>query len=366
MGRVDHETLHRFAVAVLEQTGAGAETVEAVADSLVAAELRGHPSHGVQLLPSYVAWAAHGDLDPTAEPEIVAEREGAAFVDGNHSFGHPVGREATRLAAGMVGDCPAATVGIRRATHLGRIGWFAERAAAEGLGFVGFTNMTSGEPVAPAGSSQRRFGTNPVTFALPSFDALDFPIVLDVATSQVAQGKLDARQMAGEPLAPGWTADESGEPVLDADAFTEAEVGALLPLGGQDAGYKGTGLMLMVELFAATWSDSPVTPQPESLYENAAAFTVFDPLAFTTREAHEARIEALATYLDETEYAEGIDPGPGTTADRALLPGQPEHETRLAHEREGVPVPDRVRETLASFAREQGIDDGAVDEVAPE
>jgi uncharacterized oxidoreductase len=265
----------------------------------------------------------------------------------------------------MVGPRPAATVGIRRATHLGRIGWFAEQAAAEGLGFVGFTNMTSGEPVAPAGSAQRRFGTNPVTFALPSFDALDYPIVLDVATSQVAQGKINERQMAGEDVPPGWTVDESGEPVLDSDAFREEEVGALLPLGGQDAGYKGTGLMLMTELFAATWSDSPVTPQPDSRYENAAAFTVFDPLAFTTREAHEARIEALETYLDETEYVDTVDTGPGTTSDRALLPGRPEHETRVAYERDGIPVPDQVRTKLASYAREQGLETAVVEAVDP-
>lgn len=356
MARLDHEALHRFATALLEQTGASSETAETVAASLVAAELRGHPSHGVQLLPVYLAWAANGPLDPTASPEVVAERAGAALVDGNDAFGHAVGREATRLAMEQVGTQPMVSVGIRRATHMGRIGWFAEQAAAEGLGFVAFTNMTSGNPVAPAGSAQRRFGTNPITFALPAFDASPHPIVLDIATSQVAYGKINARQRAGGTIDPAWTVDETGEPVLDPDVFNEEEVGALLPLGGQDAGYKGTGLMLLTELFAATWSDSPVTPQPEAGYENSAQFLVFDPLAFTTREAHEARIEALATYLDETEYSDAVDAGAGTDADRALLPGRPEHETRLAYEREGIPVPDPICERLAELAGEQGLD----------
>jgi LDH2 family malate/lactate/ureidoglycolate dehydrogenase len=123
--------------------------------------------------------------------------------------------------------------------------------------------------------------------------------------------------------------------------------------------------MLMTELFAATWSDSPVTPQPDSRYENAAAFTVFDPLAFTTREAHEARIEALETYLDETAYVDAVDTGPGTKSDRALLPGRPEHETRVAYERDGIPVPERIRTELASYAREQGLETAVVDEVDP-
>lgn len=365
MERLDHETLHRFTTAVLERTGASPETAATVADSLVAAEIRGHPSHGLQLLPAYVGWAG-GPLDPIADAEVVERRPGAALVDGNHGFGHPVGREATRLAMEMVASQAIAVVGIRRATHLGRIGWFAEQAAAEGLGFVAFTNMTSGDPVAPAGSAQRRFGTNPVTFSLPSFDAVDHPVLLDIATSQVAYGKLNVRQMAGESIHPSWTVDEDGDPVLDPDTFNEEEVGALAPLGGQDAGYKGTGLMLMAELFAATVSDSPVTPQPDALYENAAFFAVFDPIVFTTREAHEARIEALEIYLDETEYSAAIDAGTGTDADRALLPGRREHEIRLKYEREGVPVPDPIRERLAALGREQGLDEEVVRPVARE
>jgi uncharacterized oxidoreductase len=225
--------------------------------------------------------------------------------------------------------------------------------------------MTSGQPVAPAGSAQRRFGTNPLTFGLPAFDALPHPVVMDMATSQVAYGKINVRHMAGEGIDPEWTTDESGEPVLDPDAFNEEEVGALAPLGGQTAGYKGTGLMLMAELLAATWSDSPVTPQSAARYENAAAFTVFDPLAFTTRAAHEARLTALVEYLDETEYAADVSAGTGTDADRAYLPGRPEYDTAREYEREGIPVPDPICETLADLARERGLDEETVASVAP-
>jgi len=362
--RVDAGDLRRFATALLGTTGADRETAGTVAESLVAAELRGHPSHGVQLLPDYLEWAESGHLDPAADPEVVAERPGAVHVDGNHGFGHRVGREATAAAVDRVGDHPAVTVGVRKATHLGRIGWFAEQAAQAGLGFVGFTNMTSGEPVAPAGSAQRRFGTNPLTFGLPAFDALAHPVVFDAATSQVAYGKLNVRQMAGEEGDPAWTVDADGGAVTDPERFNEAGVGALAPLGGQQAGYKGTGLMLIAELFAATWSDSPVTPQPGARYENAAAFTVFDPLAFTSRAAHEARLVALEEYLDETAYSPDVGAGAGTGADRAYLPGRPEHDTRLAYERAGVPVPVGVCETLVGLARGHGVAGDAVDPVA--
>ena len=370
MGRIDSDALERFAAATLAETGADEVVAETVAASLVAADLRGHPSHGVQLIPDYFGWAFEGHLEPEASHEVVADRGAAIHVDGNHAFGHAVARAATALAVDRVrdGDYPSVTVGLRKATHIGRVGWFAEQAAAAGLGFVGFTNMTSGNPVALAGSAERTFGTNPLTFGLPGFDALDHPVVMDMATSQVAYGKINVRQMAGETdsIDPGWTVDGAGEPVLDPDEFNEEERGALLPLGGQTAGYKGTGLMLIAELFAATWSDSPVTPQPDSRYENAAAFTVFDPLAFTTREAHEARLLALEEALDETEYADDVSAGTGTDADRAYLPGRREYERKRTNEREGVPVPEQIRAQLAELAREHGIDEALVGPVAPE
>lgn len=366
MSRVDSDELRRFAAALLTETGADEAVAEAVAASLVAADLRGHPSHGVNMIPTYVEWSEAGGIEPTARPTTVADEGSTLLVDGNHGLGHFVGRRATELAAERAVDHPVVTVGIRRATHLGRIGWFAEQTAAAGLGFVGFTNMTSGEPVAPAGSAQRRFGTNPLTFGLPSFEALPYPVLLDVATSQVAFGKINVRHRAGEPIDPAWTVTDDGGSVPDADAFNEDGLGALAPLGGEAAGYKGTGLMLIAELFAATWSDSPVTPQEDARYENAAVFTVFDPLAFTTREAHEARLLALRDYLEETEYAPAVSAGAGSRSDRAYLPGRQEHVTRREYEAEGLPVADPVLETLVALARERGIAPDLTEPVAPE
>lgn len=365
MTRIQPEPLRRFATALLSKTGAEESVAETVAESLVEADLAGHPSHGVHIIPSYFLWSEAMTMEPAAEPEVVADEGAALLVDGNHGLGHAVGRYATDLAIERTDEHPSVTVGIRRATHLGRIGWFAEQAAEAGLGFVGFTNMTSGDPVAPAGSAERRFGTNPLTFALPSFDALEHPVLLDMATSQVAFGKINVRHRAGQPIDPSWTVTEDGGSVADADAFNEDQVGALAPFGGTDAGYKGTGLMLIAELFAATWSDSPVTPQEDALYENAAAFTVFDPLAFTTREAHEARLGALRDYLDETTYAPEVSAGSGSRFDRAHIPGRQEYVTRQEYESEGIPVPDPVLEELAEFARERDVDEALIAEIEP-
>lgn len=365
MARRTPDALRTFASELLTQTGADPDIAETVAASLVAADLRGHPSHGVHIIPTYFMFSEEGTMEANARPTVDADNGSAFLVDGNHGFGHVVGRDATDRAIERVGDYPAVTVGIRQATHLGRIGWFAEQAAEAGLGFVGFTNMTSGEPVAPAGSAQRRFGTNPLTFCLPSFDALEYPVLADVATSQVAFGKINVRHRAGEPIDPDWTVTHDGGSVADADAFNEDGVGALAPLGGETAGYKGTILMLMAELLAATWSDSPVTPQPDALYENAAVFTVFDPLAFTTQAAHEERLLALRDYLDDTEYSPTVSAGAASQFDRAHLPGYQEHVTRQDYEANGIPVPDPVLQELAALARDYDVDPETIESITP-
>lgn len=357
MHRIEPDQLRRIATGLLAAIGLPDAAAESVAESLVAADLRGHPSHGVHIIPTYAMWVDAGGMDPTAEPSVVHDGGATLAVDGNDAPGHYVGRLATDRAIERVDDESVVAVGIRRATHMGRIGWFAEQAAAAGLGFVGFTNMTSGEPVAAAGSAERRFGTNPVTFGLPSFDALEHPVLLDMATSQVAFGKINVRETAGQPIDDAWTVTEDGGAVPDAPAFNEDELGALAPLGGQDAGYKGTGLMLMAELFAATASDSPITPQPDSRYANAASFVLFDPLDFTSREAHEARLGALADYLDDIEYPDAVSPGGASDFDRAYLPGRQEHETKLTYEAEGIPIPEGVAESLVSIGRDYDVGD---------
>jgi uncharacterized oxidoreductase len=343
---------------------------EAVSTSLVGADLRGYPSHGTRLSSGSARRVDIDHIDPDARPSVMSDWETTALVDGNHAYGQYVGREATarpvrrpggdglRYREGPLG--PGRAPRRPHATHPGRIGWFAEQAADAGLGFLGFVNVTPGKPVTVPGSAQRRFATNPVAFGLPSFDALDHPVVLDMATSQVAWRKLNVRQATGAPLDPARTVTESGAPVEDAAAFNDNGEGAVLPLGGQQSGYKGFGLSMMSELLAATMSDGFVTPQSGSRWRNAALFLLFllfDPLAFTTKAAHEARISALETYLGETADSEHVSAGAATDADRAFLPGVLEHRTATEYEREGIPIADDDRELPRTLAREHGLED---------
>jgi uncharacterized oxidoreductase len=341
----------------LVATDAPDAAAEAVAASLVGADLRGHGSHGVIRVPLYAEKVAEGLLDPDATPTV--EHDGGATVrlDGHRAYGQVVGREMVVTLCERAVEHGVAAVGVRDATHLGRIGEWAERTADAGLCFAGFVNSQSGGyNVAPAGSADRLLSTNPVCFGVPTFDALDHDVVLDMATSQVAHGKVRERAWVGEPVPEGWAVDDAGAPYTDAAEFEEGVVGAQLPLGGTVAGYKGTGLAAVAELFAGIFGDGAVAGEREGVESNnAALFLAFDPLRFTDRAGVERRVRALRDHLDAADYDAGPSPGVAATGDRFVLPGRPEHETAERYRREGVPLDDAVAARLRDLAAERGV-----------
>ena len=371
MPDIAHDELTAFATALLESLDAPPDAAEAVAGSLVAADCRGHASHGVIRIPWYAAMIGADELRPEAVPDVSRRDGPIASVDGNRGFGQLAGRLAVEESVSTASAHGVGLVGVSDATHLGRIGEWAERAAAEGMCFAAFVNTQGGTAtVAPPGSARRTLATNPIAFGIPAFGALDFPLVLDIATSQVAHGKIKEHAAAGSPLPAGWTVggsgvDESGssrpptgrdasgdEPVRDADAFAAGE-GALLPLGGRTAGYKGFGLALVVELLAAIAGDGVVAGERESPYpSNAACFAAFDPTRFTTREAIARRVSVLAEHVRE---AAAGPPGPGASGNRYLLPGEPEHRAEQESRASGVALSEGVAESLRDLAAARGV-----------
>jgi uncharacterized oxidoreductase len=354
---VDPDRLDAAARTLLAATGAPEPTARAVAASLVDADLRGHGSHGVIRVPLYAAKVADGALDPTAAPTV--EHDGGATVrlDGHDAFGQVVGREAVRLLGERAADHGVAAVGVRDATHLGRVGEWAERVADAGLCFAAFVNSQGGGyNVAPAGSATRLLSTNPVCFGAPTFDALPFDVVLDVATSQVAHGKVRAKAWTGASIPVGWAVDDAGDPYTDAEAFEAGAGGAQLPLGGTVSGYKGTGLAVVAELFAGIFGDGLVAGERAAERSNNAALLVaLDPLRFTTRAGVERRVRALAAHLDGADYDAGPSPGAAARGDRFVLPGRPEHETAVERRETGVPVDDAVADRLRALADDLGV-----------
>lgn len=357
MVRVPIAAVERFTSTVLRELGAPDDVAEMVAESLVEADLSGHHSHGVRMVGVYAQRIDDGRIDPCARPSTVQETASTAVVDGNAAFGQVVGRAALSTVVSKAHSEAVSTVGIRNASHLGRIGEWAELAAEEDLAFVGFTCNPGSRYVAVPGSSRAMLSTNPVTIGLPSFGALEHPVVLDMATSQVAFGKVRERLTASDAVPEPWLA--SREPDGRTNAATERTPGVLLPLGGQVSGYKGFGLAAMSELLAATVSDGWVSGQPGAFDGNQAAFVLVDPLQFSDRDAIADRITQFREYVRSPDPDPGMSIGAGAYGTDLLLPGEPEFLCRRDQHAEGLVIADDDAAELYALAEELGIEDAA-------
>lgn len=339
---------------VLTAAGASADVAQIVARSLVSADLRGHGSHGIRLLPMYIeriGGDGHNRIDPEARPTVTRRAGPRVLVTGNDAFGRVVGQEVTELAIDIVEEFGLAVVGVREGNHLGRMGEWAERAAEAGLLTIMFVKAEASF-VAPPGSTDRRLSTNPVAAGIPTFDALDFPIILDMATSVVAGGKTWERKRADEDLPEGWVVTEDGEPATAPDAL-EGNTGALLPLGGTTAGHKGFGLAVAAELLGALLGNSVVAGDREHVhFNNAVGLVTIDPTWFTSRQTIEDKLRTLTEYLRDATPVPGL--APESAGDEIMLPGEPEHRHELSSCRSGVDIPSETVVDLNACAEAVG------------
>ncbi|MGH8800302.1 MAG: Ldh family oxidoreductase, partial [Casimicrobiaceae bacterium] len=228
--------------------GAGSAPAEAatVARRLVDSNLVGHDSHGVIRVGKYLEWVRAGWLAPNRQPAVVFENDAVAIVEGNRGFGQVVGEFAGKLGTAKAARTGVALVGLRNCGHLGRVGDWAELAAAQSQVSLHFLNTSGAQRVAPFGGSDRRLSTNPITVGVPL--AGGDPVILDVTTSTVAEGKLFVAINKGERVPPGWIIDKDGKPTTDPNDFYDG--GALLTVGA----HKGSGLSIVVDLLAGALS----------------------------------------------------------------------------------------------------------------
>lgn len=356
MHRVSHQELFTGAETIVRALGAPEETATEVVDHLVRADLCGHGSHGVRMLPMYAELIEEEILIPDASPDITELGPSHIQVDGRGCFGQVAGAAGIDRAIELAQD-RVVTVGISNTTHLGRIGEYGERAANAGKLLVALVNAISPpgpDHVAPVGSTQGRLGTNPICFAIPTFDAIPHPVVADMATSQVAMGKIRRRAAVGDSLEPEWTSTPSHEPVADPERFQEGE-DVVLPIGGRTTGHKGFALGTIAELFAGIVSDSKVSGQSEPEIGNHAVFFVADPTLFTTPGAIEDRVRAFDEFIQSTDQS-NASTGKTTFGDRPMLPGAPEHKKSKTHETEGIPMPAADLRTLYELAEALGTE----------
>lgn len=348
---IDHQKLCEFVTRLFMAAGAGDDDAREVAEHLVTANLKGHDSHGVGMIPAYVNNIRNGLLQPAAHARVVRDQGAVMLVDGGMGFGQVVGREATDAALQRVGDTGVVCVGVRNCHHLGRIGSYGERCGAAGYVSVHFVNVVGHEPqVSPFGGRERRMTTNPFCCVVPRPD--DEPLVLDMATSAIALGKVRVAHMKGEAVVHGALVDHEGVPTNDPAVMFREPLGALGPFGA----HKGYGLAVMCELLggalAGEWTAQPGNPRDNTIVNHMLMF-VLDPAAFGGAQRFHQEVTDMVAYLHGTTPARGFD--------RVRVPGEPERESRATRLAEGIPIDDRSWAGIVKAARLAGLGDSDIE-----
>ena len=342
MVSVQPETLESFVKDILRAAGAREEGAALVARSLVGSNLAGHDSHGVIRVPEYLNTAAAGRLDLAAEPQLIQITPSVAKVDGRHGFGQVTADFAVRHGVGMVEGAGLAAIGLANCQHVGRLGEWVDLAASEGVIGLAFANGGSpGGRVVPHGSAEHFLGTNPVAAAVPV--ANEPPIVVDFATSVVAEGKVRVARNKGETLPEGLIQDRHGRPATDPNALYDD--GGLLTM----AGHKGSALSLLVELLGGALTDQGIPGLPSyDRFRNGVLFLFLSIGLFRSSQA----------FLDETaevaERVRGLRPAPGF--DSVMMPGDPERAQAERRSRDGIPIDPTTWAQLAEVASGLGVE----------
>jgi uncharacterized oxidoreductase len=262
--RFSAPTLHAFVEAVFRQMGSHEQEARLVADHLIAANLAGHDSHGVGMIPSYIRSFSQGHLQINRHASVIKDAGAILTLDGNRAFGQVAAHEAMAQGIARAREHGIAAVALHNSHHIGRIGYWAEQCAAAGFVSIHFVNVVGTRMVAPFPGRDGRFGTNPFCAVFPRKN--DFPLLLDYATSAIAFGKTRVAWHKGVPVPPGCLIDASGEPTTDPAAMQEPPLGALLTF----AAHKGYALAAMCEILGGALSGGETTHQ-ETLQESADA-----------------------------------------------------------------------------------------------
>ena len=342
-------------------TAAGCSVAEAgrIGHYLTESNLSGHESHGVLRVPRYLHWLGEGKIARDQDISIVSENDVLAVLDGNFGFGQTVGPQAVRLGMEKAAKNGLSLIALRNSGHLGRIGDWAEMAAAEGLISIYFVNTSGlGLLVAPFGGAERRMSTNPVCIGIPAADGKS--MVLDFATSIVAEGKVLNALGGGKPLPAGALVDGDGtlstDPALIygvSDSTQPLDVrsgsGAIRAMGE----HKGSGLSFMCEILAGALTGSGCsTPGTEQLANGMLSIYVV-PDFLATADDFAAELNEYVTFFRSARPAE--------EGGEVLCPGDAEARNRTQRLAEGVPLPGSTWQSLLQAAEEAGMPASAIE-----
>jgi uncharacterized oxidoreductase len=339
-----------FCAEIFQRVGSRPEEARAVAASLVDANLTGHDSHGVLRVPRYVDWVRSGDTVPNQTIARRVDTPVIAVLDGRHGFGQIVAPEAVDIGVAKAKAAGLSAVALRNSGHVGRVGEWAERAAAAGMISIHFVNAAGSILVAPFGGVERRLSTAPFCVGIPREGA--DPVVLDFATSLVAEGKVNVASFGGKPLPPdaliGPDGALSGDPALlygplDGEGHRNHALGlgAIRAFGE----HKGSGLALICELLGGSLTGNGAT-EPNRKFANGMFSLYLDPDQIDPSHVFDADMARYLAWFREAKVAPG---------EAVLTPGEPERMARAKRMATGVPLPEEAWEAILASARSVGV-----------
>ena len=342
---VEVKELEAFIARAFRTQGLPEQDIEVIARLMSEADMQGSDGHGVIRLGQYLTRIRNGGIAINPKIQVVAERPATALVDGGNGMGHLVVSSAMQIAAQKASQSGIAWVGTRMSNHAGPASLYVRALADQG--FVGlYYAVGNANHLPPWGGMDMLLSTNPIAIAFPRGHQEDV-IVLDMATTVAAYGKVKAKARAGELMPEGWMIDRSGKPLLDPNRASE---GFLLPIGG----HKGYGLALLVGMLAGSLNGASMGSEvidfnvdTKSVTNTGQAICAIDPKAFGDVDHLRTRVDKLANELKSGERLPGVD--------RIWLPGEQSNERRRQYLAKGIPLSKGVVQEIDRIATDLGI-----------
>ncbi len=348
MPRLSAQALHDFSLLLARGMGSDEDEAREVADHLMRANLAGHDSHGVGMFPAYVRMLKQGLLVPNQTLETVVDTGPLLVLDARRGFGQRMAGNAVRLAIGRARELGVCVLGLRNSAHIGRVGTYGELAASEGMSFTAYVNVADHHYAQSTfGGRDSRLGTNPFVTALPGPDG---PILLDMATTALAGGKVRVAANKGQTLPDGVLIDAEGKPSNDPAAYIRDHAGAMLSFGG----HKGSGLAVLCEMMSTALTGGQRAEQsPQGGIVNNLLAIVID--LGRMRGAADAARDSVARSVAHIKSARPVPGG-----DAVLLPGDPERRAAAKRRAEGVEIDETSWRDIRAAAVEAGMTEAEI------
>ena len=349
---VDAAPLKALVRAMVGRLGSSAREAELVAEQLVKANLAGHDSHGVGMLPRYVEVFLEGALNINQHVSVVRDSGSMLTLDGNRGFGQVMGHEAMERGIARAAEFGVAVVGLANSHHIGRIGHWAEQCIAAGYVSMHYVNVISEPVVAPFGGRDARFVTNPFCVGIPLSGRE--PVVLDFATSRIAMGKVRVAMNKGEQVKPETLLDNRGDPTTEPRTLFDKPHGAILPFGE----HKGYCLAVVCEILGGALTGGGTLhykPTSRAIINNMLSI-IIDPSRLGTTASLLDESTAFLDWVKQSPVAQGID--------RIKTPGEPEQEFRRERGANGIPIDATTWRDIIAAGEQLGMQREELQKVA--